>query len=83
MRFASGTQCQSFWITWITLLLVFGKLDNGMIRVYRPNTGTAKMPSTGPTASVRISLLGLWARLLFEYGAICLKRCKIVYFRRR
>ena len=33
MRFASGTQCQSFWITWITLLLVFGKLDNGMIRV--------------------------------------------------
>jgi len=51
MRFASGTQCQSFWITWITLLLVFGKLDNGMIRVYRPNTGTAKMPSTGPTAT--------------------------------
>src|SRR6516165_1381200 len=54
MRFASGTQCQSFWITWITLLLVFGKLDNGMIRVYRPNTGTAKMR---PTASVTANQL--------------------------
>jgi hypothetical protein len=30
MRFASGSQCQSFWIM---LLLVFGKLDNGMIHV--------------------------------------------------
>jgi len=30
MRFASGSQCQSFWIM---LLLVFGKLDNGNPRL--------------------------------------------------
>src|SRR5207247_5013534 len=31
----------------IMLLLVWGRLDNGMIRVWQPNTGIAKMPSTG------------------------------------
>jgi hypothetical protein len=39
------------------LLPVFGKLDNGMIRVQQPNTGTAKMPSTGPTPSVTANQL--------------------------
>jgi hypothetical protein len=34
------------------LLLVWSGLDNGMIRVWQPNTGLAKMPSTGPTPSV-------------------------------
>jgi hypothetical protein len=39
------------------LLLVFSKLDNGMIRVQQPNTGTAKMPSTGPNPSVTANQL--------------------------
>ena len=34
---------------WIMLLLVWGSLDNGMIRFRQPDTGVAKMPSTEPT----------------------------------
>jgi hypothetical protein len=34
------------------LLLVSGRLDNGMIRIWQPDTGVAKMPSTDPTPSV-------------------------------
>src|SRR5258707_5041123 len=37
---------------WIMLLLVSGRLDNGMIRIWQPDTGVAKMPSTDPTPSV-------------------------------
>jgi len=42
---------------WIMLLLVFGKLDNGMIRVWQPNTGIAKMPSAGPIPTVTANQL--------------------------
>ena len=34
---------------WIMLLLVWGRLDNGMIPFWQPDTGVAKMPSTEPT----------------------------------
>ena len=34
------------------LLLVLGRLDNGMIRIWQPDTGVAKMPSTDPIPSV-------------------------------
>ena len=37
---------------WIMLLLVLGRLDNGMIRIWQPDTGVAKMPSTDPIPSV-------------------------------
>jgi len=37
---------------WIMLLLVSGRLDNGMIRSWPPDTGVAKMPSTDPIPSV-------------------------------
>jgi hypothetical protein len=37
---------------WIMLLLVLGRLDNGMIRIWQPDTGVAKMPSTNPIPSV-------------------------------
>ena len=30
---------------WIMLLLVWGRLDNGMIPFWQPDTGVAKMPS--------------------------------------
>jgi hypothetical protein len=88
----TGLDCQSHWQDWrknphdypfwIMLLLVFGKLDNGMIRVWQPNTGIAKMPSTGPIPSVTANQLTralgeavvrIWSNNTF----------KIVYFRRR
>ena len=34
---------------WIMLLLVWGRLDNGMIPFWQPDTGVANMPSTEPT----------------------------------
>jgi hypothetical protein len=37
---------------WIMLLLVLGRLDNGMIRIWQPDTGVAKMPPTNPIPSV-------------------------------
>ena len=37
---------------WIMLLLVLGRLDNGMIRIWQPDTGVVKMPSTNPIPSV-------------------------------
>jgi hypothetical protein len=42
---------------WIMLLLVLGRLDNGMIRIWQPDTGAAKMPSTDPIPSVTADLL--------------------------
>src|SRR6266446_8471783 len=32
--------------------VVLGRLDNGMIRIWQPDTGVAKMPSTDPIPSV-------------------------------
>ena len=32
------------------LLLVWGRLDNGMIPFWQPETGAAKMPSTEPNS---------------------------------
>jgi hypothetical protein len=37
---------------WIMLLLVSGRLDNGMIRIWQSDTGVVQMPSTDPTPSV-------------------------------
>jgi len=34
------------------LALVLGRLDNGMIRIWQPNTEVAEMPSTDPIPSV-------------------------------
>jgi hypothetical protein len=34
------------------LLLVSGRLDNGMIRIWQSDTGVVQMPSTDPTPSV-------------------------------
>jgi hypothetical protein len=42
---------------WIMLLLVLGRLDNGMIRIWQPDTGAAKMPSADPIPSVTADLL--------------------------
>jgi len=42
---------------WIMLLLVSGRLDNGMISIWPPDTGVAKMPSTDPIPSVTVDQL--------------------------
>ena len=41
------------------------------------------MPSTGSIPTVTANQLTRALGEAFEYGAICLKTCKIVYFRRR
>jgi hypothetical protein len=46
--------------------------------------GVAKMPPTDPTSSVITDqLTRARRRLLFGYGAICPKTCKIISFKRR
>src|SRR5262249_54574514 len=69
MRFAPGSQCQAFWVM---LLLVFGKLDNGMVYVFQANTGIAKNAvyrcNPGVTANQFTRVLGeavirLWSNL--------------------
>ena len=42
---------------WIMLLLVSGRLDNGMISIWPPDTGVAKMTSSDPIPSVTVDQL--------------------------
>jgi hypothetical protein len=56
---------------WIMLLLVSGRLDNGMIRIWQPDMGVAKMPSTGPpsvtanelTRALGEAVIRIWSNL--------------------
>jgi hypothetical protein len=54
---------------WIMLLLVSGRLDNGMIRIWQPDTGVAWMPSIDPTIRDQLTralgeaVIRIWSNL--------------------
>jgi hypothetical protein len=54
---------------WIMLLLVWGGSEHGMIRIWQPDTGVAKMPSIDPTIRDQLTralgeaVIRIWSNL--------------------
>jgi hypothetical protein len=54
---------------WIMLLLVSGRPEHGMIRIWQPDTGVAKMPSIDPTIRDQLTralgeaVIRIWSNL--------------------